>query len=225
MSLINLGLIFVAGLDLGFAILIYFLNPKNKINISLALTVFFLATWTFSMGMFRNASTELSAILWTWIQNESGSLLVIPFFFFSLYFPYQKMILKKWQIVTILMSIIIITLVVVISNAWASKIYLNPPNNDYLINFWGIAYFNLHFYVYLALSFYILLKKYRENEGFIKKQLKYLIVASGIIAIFGGIFGAIIPLVLLHSAGPYWIGPYFAVPTVIILLRFIYKKD
>jgi hypothetical protein len=225
MSLINLGLIFVAGLDLGLAILIYLLNPKNKININLALSIFFLATWTLGVAMFREAKTESAAFIWTWVQNGSGSFVVVPFFLFSLYFPYQNRILEKWHKVLIVLSILIISIVVVVPGIWTKEIYLSPSKNDYSLNFLGVFYFNLHFFGYLILAFYNLVTKYIQNEGFIKKQLFHMIIAAGIISLFGGMLAAIIPLILLRSIGPYWIGPYFAVPTVIILLRFIYKKD
>jgi len=224
MSLINIGLIFVAGLDLGLAILILLLNPKNKINIYLALTVLFLSSWTFGMAMFRNASSEHWALIWTWMQNGSGSLIVVALFFLSAYFPYQSVVLKKWQIALIGLSIIMMMAVVVIPGAWVKKIILNSPDNEYELSRFGLIYFNLHFFFYLFASFRNFIKKYRANQGFIRKQLSYFLISAGIIAIFGSIFAAFIPLVL-GELGPYWIGPFFAVPTVLILLRFIYKSN
>jgi len=225
MQWINLGLIFVAGLNVGLALLIWMLNPKNKINITFALSIFFLAVWALGIAMFREAQQEKIALMWTWVQNGSGSLIVIPFFLFSLYFPYQDKVLKKWQIFLIIMSIVAILAVVVASNAWVKEIRLDPPNNDYNINFWGVLYFNIHFYFYLILAFYNLFNKYKKSQGFMKTQLLYVILATGIIASFGGIFGAIIPLFLLRSAGPYYLGPYFSLPFVILTVRFIYRKD
>jgi hypothetical protein len=222
---VNLGLIFVAGLNLGLALLIWLINPKNKINITFALGVFFVATWTLGIAMFRESQTETMALVWTWVQNASGSYIVIPFFLFSLYFPYQNYVLRRWQIALIALSAAVITLVVVISNAWVIDIRLSPHDNDYLINAWGVGYFNLHFYFYLVFAFYNLLRKYKSNRGFIRKQLSYVILFTGIIALFGGIFGALIPLMMLSTAGPYWLGPYFSLPMVIFLSRFVLKKD
>lgn len=221
----NIGLILVAGINIGLAILIWLRNPKNKINITFVLSVFFLATWALGIAMFREAKNEQTALMWTWIQNGSGSLMVIPFFLFSLYFPYQSIALKRWQIFLMAISIIFMFMIIVISNAWVKEIHLNPSNNDYSINFWGILYFNFYFYCYLILAFYNLFKKYQESQGFIKKQLLYIILATGIIALFGSIFGALIPLILLRSAGPYYWGPYFSLPMVIFLTYFIYKKE
>jgi len=225
MHYINLGLIFVAGLDVGLAALIYWRNKRSKINLTLALSIVFLATWTLGIAMFREATTEFSATAWTWVQNTSGAFIVVPFFFFSIYFPYQTVVLKKWHLVLVYISLVAVSLVVFFSNAWIKQIHFIPSANDYDINFWGIAYFNLHFYFYLILTFYNLVKKYLVSGGFVRKQLLYTVLASFIIALFGGIFGAIIPLVLLRSAGPYYLGPYFALPMILILLRFMYKRD
>lgn len=222
---VNLGLIFVAGLNIGLALLVWLRNPKNKINITFAIGLFFLATWTLGIAMFRESKTEPNALIWTWVQNASGSYIVIPFFLFSLYFPYQNYVLKKWHIVLIALSVIVITCVVVISNAWIKEIRLSPSNNDYSINFWGILYFNLFFYFYVVLAFYNLIRKYLIAQGFTKTQLFYIIVFTGIIALFGSIFGALIPLIMLKSAGPYWLGPYFSLPMILGMIKFIYRKD
>ncbi len=224
MSLVNLGLIFVAIIDLCFAVFIYFSNPKNKINISFALTIFFVSSWTLGIAMFREAQTEYSALIWIWIQNGSGSLIVIPFFLFSLYFPYQRNVLKLWQKFFIAVSIMFVILDVITPNAWTKEIQLIPSKNDFSVNFWGVLYFVFFFYFYTILSFYNLLIKYLHSQGFIKIQLIYLLAATGIIAIFGAFFGAILPFILLRSGGLYWIGPYFAVPMVFILSYFIYRS-
>jgi hypothetical protein len=223
MHYINLGLIFVAGLDLGLAVLVYSLNPKNKINIYFALGVLFIAIWTLGMAMFREAKTETAAIAWTWVQNGFGSYIVIPFFFFSIYFPYQHYVLKKWQKLFIAASIVVISLVVVIPGAWTKTIRLAPSNDDYKLNFWGILYFNVYFYFYYILGFYNLFKKYFKSGGFAKIQLSYIIAGLAAVSLVSSIFAVFIPLLILHSVGPYWIGPYFSLPIIAIIIHFIYR--
>ena len=68
-----------------------------------------------------------------------------------------------------------------------------------------------------------LIKKYKVSQGFARMQLSYLLLGTIILGVFGSIFGAFIPLVL-GELGPYWIGPFFAVPMVIILCLFVYKS-
>ena len=222
MHWVNTSLIFVAGLNVGLALLVWLRNPRNKINITFALSVFLLAAWTLGIAMFRGAETEQAALVWTWIQNGAGSLVVVSFFLFSVYFPYQKALLKRWQIILISISIIIVLGVVVGSNAWVEEIRLKSFDNDYLINFWGVAYFNFHFYLYLILAFRNLFKKYKGSQEFVRKQLFFVILFTGIIALFGGIFGAFIPLVMLSTAGPYYLGPYFSLPMLVFLSWFMF---
>jgi superfamily I DNA and RNA helicase len=89
----NLGLIFIAGLNIGLASLVWLRNPKNKINITFFATVLLVATWTLGMAFFRESKTEQLAWFGTWLQNGSGAMLVIPFFLLSIYFPYQNKVL------------------------------------------------------------------------------------------------------------------------------------
>ena len=219
MSWTNIGLIFVAGLDLGMAVLMWLRNPRNKINISFAIAIFFLATWTFGVAMFREVNTLNSAWFWTWVQNGSGALMVVPFFIFSIYFPYQNFVLKTWHKILIFISIVIVLLFVFIPGAWVRVIFLRPHDNYYNLNRWGIGYFALHFYFYLGFAFVNLIKKYLSSSGFIKDQLKYIIFGCSIISFFGSIFGVIIPLISARL-GPYWFGPYFSVFMIIFLVYF-----
>ena len=221
---INLALLFVAGLNLGLAVVIWSWNPKHIINISLALSITFLASWTLGMAMFRESSNELTAWAWTWLQNGSGSLIVISFYILSIYFPYQTQIIKPWQYVAMAASVVVMLLIVFIPGAWIVKINLNPTNNDYELNRFGLTYFNIHFYLYLVLAFQNLFKKYSSmsGSGFAKTQLFFLLTSGGIIALFGSIFAAFVPFVYGHL-GPYWLGPFFSLPMIAILLWFMYR--
>lgn len=224
MSWINIGLIFVAGLNVGLALLIWLRNPKDKINITFALGVFLIATWTLGAAMFREAQTEQAAWVWTWIQNGAGALIVVPFFLFSLYFPYQNIKLKNWQWLLIGFSVIAMIAVTVIPGAWVKEIELIPHDNTYQLNRLGLVYFNLHFFFYLIFGFYILINKYLTNQGFARRQLAYVISSLAIAGLIGSFFAALMPLIFL-KLGPYWVGPYFSLPMILILLRFIYRKD
>jgi len=224
MHLINLGLIFVAGLNVGLALLVWLRNPKNKINITFAVTVFLVGTWMLGMALFREAQTVQTAWIWTWVQNGSGAMLVIPFFFLSIYFPYQSKILKPWQILLIGVSIVVMLLVTVIPGIWVKKIILRPSDNTYELGRLGITYFNIHFYFYVVLAFYTLFQKYKISQGFIKTQLTYMMTAAAIIGVFGSIFSVLFPFIF-NQLGPYWLGPYFSLPMIVILMRFIFKKD
>lgn len=224
MHSINLGLIFIAGLNVGLALLILLQNPKHKINITFALSVFFLALWIFGMAMFRESETESSAWFWTFLQNGSGGLIVIPFYLFSIYFPYQKNEITNIHLVVIISSLILLSIVVLYPGLWVKKIILEPSANDYINNRLGIGYFNIHFYGFLLASFYNLFLKYETSEGFIKSRILNVIVFTGITAFFGGLFSVAIPMIFL-SLGPYWVAPYFSLPLIVYLSWFIFSVD
>ena len=219
MAIQNLGLIFVAGLDLGVALLIWLKNPRNRINIWLAISILFLGIWTLAVGMFKEAGTIDGAWFWTIVQNGSGAIMVVPFFIFSVYFPYQHFYFKAWHKWLMVFSLIIMLVIVCTPGAWTQKIILNPHDNDYETNRWGLGYFGLHFYFYIIFAYVNLIKKYLKSFGVIRDQLKYIIVGTGIISFFGSIFGIVIPL-YLAGLGPHWIGPYFAVFMIIVLIYF-----
>ena len=223
MHWINIGLILVAGLNIGLALLVWLRNPKHKINITLAVAIFLVGTWTLGMAFFREAQTVQTAWIWTWIQNGSGAMLVIPFFLLSVYFPYQSKILKAWQWLLIGASAVVMLLVTIIPGIWVKEITLRPSDNTYELGRLGITYFNLHFYFYLILAFYTLFKKYQISAGFIRVQLAYMLAAAAVIGIFGSVFAALMPLVS-NELGPYWLGPYFSLPMILIFIYFMYKK-
>lgn len=224
MHWVNLGLIFVAGLNISLALLIWLRNPKNKINITFAVTVFLVGTWTLGMALFREAQTVQTAWIWTWVQNGSGAILVIPFFFLSIYFPYQSKILKSWQILLIGISIVVMLLITIVPGIWVKEIILRPSDNTYELGRLGIIYFNIHFYFYVILAFYTLFQKYKISQGFIKTQLTYMMTAAAIIGFFSSNFAVLFPLIF-NQLGPYWLGPYSSLPMIIILTWFIFRKD
>lgn len=223
MSLINLSLVFIAALNGAMAALIFFRNPKNKINISFSITLLFLTIWIIGMVMFREAESEKMALLWTWIQNGFGSYLAITFFLFAIYFPYQNFILKNWQKSLIVLSIVVITLIVIMPGVWVTKINFIPHSNDYDFNRLGLIYFNLHFLFYVFSAFYILINKYKISQGVTKRQLGYLIVATGFMVIFGTAFAAIYPL-FTATLGPYWMAAYFTIPMILVISHLIFQK-
>ncbi|MBU1163956.1 hypothetical protein KKA15_00145 [Patescibacteria group bacterium] len=224
MSLINIGLLLIAGLNILLALLIWQRNKKNKINISFAITVAVVGVWSLTMGLFRASTDFSSAWLWTWIQFSAGVLIVIPFYFFSIYFPFQKLLLKKWHIAIIILSIAVILLVILLPGVWIKDIYFVGGEPEYLTDRWGLLYANLHVLVFIFLAFYNFLNKYLESEGFTKKQLSYVMIAMGIIAIFGPLFSTVIPFIVAAKS-THWLGPYFSLPMAVFLSYFIFKKE
>lgn len=217
----NIGLILVAGFDLGLSLLIWLKNPKNKINISLAVAIVFLAVWTLGSGLMREAQDTWSAMFWGKFLNVGGITLIIPFFFFTLYFPYQSYVLSVRAKALIFLSMVSVLVILFYPNWYLldEGITLSPHSNNYHFNH-GYKIFVVYFLFYIIWAYVNLYKKYRTSQGYVRFQLKYILAGTGIISFFGTIFGTIAPL---FTEGKYfWIGPYFALPMIVILTYFVF---
>ena len=223
MSLINISLIFVAGVNVGLAILIWLRNPNNKININLALSALALGLWSFSEAIFREASTIQNAILWGRLENIFGSLVVLFFFFFTLYFPYQHKKLNYILKSLILVSLTALYLIILSPKFYLIGVVLEPSNNDFILHPVGRAYYALYFLAYLPIAFYWLIRKYIKSYGIFRKNILSIIFATGFMSLFGIIFGIMMPLVLGRN-NP-WYAPYFSIPMAIILAYVVFLSD
>lgn len=203
------------------ALLIWLRDPKNKINIALGLAILFLAEWTFGSGMFRESKNIEAAIFWVKVVEFGGISLIIPFFMFSYYYPFQKTIFSKKKLFYIFLSWFIVLLFLFTPNLYFFNdgITINPPKNNYIFNY-GYNVFVMYFLFYISWAYINLFKKYKESHGFIRTQLSYIIIGTGIISLFGTFFGVI--TTLFFDAKYFWIGSYFSVPMIIILIYFAF---
>lgn len=217
----SIGLILVAGLDIGVALLIWLRNYRNKINQSFALMLLFLAVWTFGCAMFREAPTAEAVMLWVRTLNVGGIILIVPFLLFSIYFPFQTYQLTGLLKTAIFLPMFGVLIVLFIPDVWfsPSSIIINPPHNNFRINF-GYYIFTLYFLIFIGWAYYNLIRKYLSSEGFTRSQLKLIIAGTSIASFFGTLFGAISPL--LYEAKYFWIGPYFSLPMIVYLVYFAF---
>lgn len=222
MSLINIGLILVAGLNLGMAILIFLRNPRNKINIYFSLAVLMLGLWSFGEGMTRMASTEMLGVFWGRFENISGFLTAFFFLFFAVHYPYQLFKLTKVH-KFIIFSIAASTIIITMTPLYIYGAILQPPATDFLSNNFGNQYFAITFIVFVLCSYYLLIRKYCDSQGIIKKNLLSIIIATGIIASMGVFFGVVVTMFTARNNE--WFVPYFSIPMVIILVWFIFRKE
>ncbi len=221
MTLINISLLVIAGFNFGLALLIYVINHKNKINIYMALSTAFFGAWTFGEAMFREASSTNAAIFWGHFENTAGLLVVFFFYLFSFYFPYQTIKFRKVGPV-IAGLFLIISVAIVWSPMYISRIILNTGNNDFLLNFFGILIYFLYFLTVASAGFINLYLKYNKSYGVIKSNIKIVIIATLFTGFFGSFFGVFLPLINGHNN--YWFTPYFSLPMIIILTKFILGK-
>lgn len=199
---------------MGSAIMVYFLNPKHRINIYYSIMGFLCSIWIFGLVTFRWMQTETAVRLLVFIYYVAAGLIPVFFYLFSIYFPYQKRILEIKTIILILFG----TLVMIIDVLpWflINDFIISPPDNILMLNLPANIIYTVIFLAFIALGYKNLIEKYRISGGFHRIQLKCLIYGTAIAFIFGMIFDLFYPL--FGNYKMIWLGPYFTV----ILLMFI----
>lgn len=216
----NVGLLVVAGFDVGVALLVWWINPRNRINKAFALNHFLLSGWALSIANFREASIMEPALAWATLQNVFSSTALIPFFFFALYFPHQRFLLRLWHKVFIFFSLVFIIVLAVVPGLWINGIDLKPPDNEFSVHFWGHLYFSIYFFAYVSFGSFSLARKYFINQGFAIPQISHILVGFGVLILFASSVGVVSSLVTLRS-GLLWLVPYSVLPLNIAALRLI----
>jgi len=222
MSLENIILILVAGLNFGLALEVWLINPKNKINIYFALSSLFFGLWSLFEGLAREAQTASLAYLFARGDNGCSLLVVVFFFLFAFYFPYPIKKLGYLSVTLIIATTLFMEYVMWFTDWHLNEIILIPHNNDYTLSLFGRILFACFMFYYTFAAFYLLLKKYFKGLDFAKNILSVLI-ATGIVGVFCTFFGVIIPL--LFGRNNPWFAPLFSIPMVIIIAWFLLLGD
>jgi len=218
MSIENISLIIVAGLNFGLALMVWLANYKNRINIFFALSALSFGLWSLFEGLSREAPTSNLAYLFARGDNSCGLLVVVFFFLFAFYFPYPEKRLGYLRIGLIIISTLFMEYVMWFTHWQLDEIILAPHNNDYTLGLFGRTLFALFMLYYTFAAFYLLIKKYVKKFGFAKNILSVL-VATGIVGVFCTFFGVVLPLIFGRN-NP-WFAPLFSIPMIVILTWFL----
>jgi len=219
----NIILLIVAGLNLGSALMVYFLNPKNRINIYYSAFVFWVSVWIFGLATFRWMQTENAMGLLVFVYYAAAGLIPVFFYLFSIYFPYQKRILTTKTKILVWLGAIIIVIDVL---PWflINDLILSPPDNILVLNLPSNIIYTIIFLAFTIAAFKNLIEKYRDSDGFHRIQLKCLIYGGGIAFFFGMFFDLFYPL--FGNYKMIWLGPYFTVVLLVFIsyLLFFYSR-
>ena len=218
----NIILILVAGLNLGSSLMVYFKNPKSRINIYYASFVFWVSVWIFGVALFRSIETETGVHLLIYAYYGAAALIPIFFYLFSFYFPYSK----RLPTTKIKILVWVGTIAILIDSLpifLVKDVVLNPPNNIVILNLASYLIYSVIFLTFTIFAFKNLVEKLKESKDFAKTQLRCIVYGSGIAYFFGILFNLIYPFF-----GDYtmiWLGPYFTVVMIIFLdyLLFFYN--
>jgi len=150
----------------------------------------------------------LFSIFLTRLTYAGAVLIAVGFFYFSLYFPFQKFSISKMHhfLIILLPAILIVILFT------ATNIFIRDINWDTLQITYGSVFhiFNIVFLIYWFWGIYNFVKKYRTADGIHRWQLKNIFWAIIFSLIAGITTNLILPWVFgIWTLG--WIGPMFSI--------------
>ena len=216
----NLVLLIAGLVNLVMSFLVIKRGAKSKINLYFALLTFFNLTWAIGLIMSNSVSNIDMVSFYDRSTNLSGIGIIMSLFYFTLHFPYQREKISdiKTKIIwllAILLSVSIYTKWFVVDTVWIDKF---PYYVAYYYKPVFIIY-TAYFFVLAVWSIYLLVKKYKQTEGLIKKQLKWLIIAIIIGLVFGAYFNIIVSY--FGNFNPGWLGPVFTLFMNIVVFQAI----
>ena len=223
MGWINIGAFIIGGLNIGLAALVWLRNPSHRINQTFALAALSVGLWAGSEAFFRVATTSASALLWAKLENVFASLIPLFFFLFTHYFPYQRRKLHLFEKILMVASWVLLAYLELFSKWFITGIVLNPPNNNFTSHLYGRTYLALYLCFYVILAYVSLFKKYFYSDGIFRRNIRTVILGTGMLGSLGTFFGIIIPLIT--GSDNDWFVLYFSIPMIIILTWFTLFND
>lgn len=185
---------------------VFISNRKDRINHFWLLSSMAIGIW--SLGLFGvvYSGNEYTAWLWQYVLDTGG--IFIPVFYLS-FIIYLLRLEKKYNKIKILtwttgFALFLLSFTNLFKKGMIFKEGLNywvNPGNLYFL-------FPSLFVLLVAISFYLLIKTYRETNDFVlKSQIKYLIVAQ-IVGFGGGITNFFPQLFNVYPFGNYLVALY-----------------
>jgi len=223
-SFINIYLVVVAIVNFILAFLIYFQASKTRANKFYSLTVLSAVIWTFCMIILRTIAQDSLVLLYLWstLLWVATVPIVLFYLYFCMEFSEKLSSKKKWSIRLVLLIPALLVLSINI-------LYFGTFKEVFVIN-GGVGYkLNLlHFYIwalyiigYFSASFALLFKKIKKAKGIIRVQLNYVIYGTLLAALFGVIFGIILPL--FNSYRYFWLSEGAIIIMSILIAYAIFK--
>jgi signal transduction histidine kinase len=206
MNPFQVSTLITAGTSIVLSIVVFFADPKGRVNRIWALTTFLLGLW--SVGLFGVISSDSaqSAMLWQYILDASAIIIPIGFFIFVLYLLNLQ---KKYKN-CMLLSWIIGLMVLALSFTKFFKLGVAPKLS---FNYWivpGPLYiiFPATFVLFVAFSLYLLLKERSQTSDPILKTQINLVLGAQIFGFGGGITNFLPQIFNVYPFGNYFIVAY-----------------
>ncbi|MEK6645947.1 MAG: histidine kinase N-terminal 7TM domain-containing protein, partial [Candidatus Firestonebacteria bacterium] len=195
--------------NLALALTLYIKGKSRIANLSFAIVVFFLALWTLTILLYETSNDLGNIILYTKLANISA-ILILPFFLhFSFVFPFSNKKGSRYLIISVIAAIPTIAIVyfLLFTNLHIKDISLNLDGYKNII--YGPAYYlyTAYFVLLLLWTFANIIIKHKKATGVNKIQIKYVLFATILVAIFGSILNLVLPRFGVSEFS--WLGPQF----------------
>jgi signal transduction histidine kinase len=199
-------LILSAGLlNLFFALIIRFRSSRNRANTIFELTVLAICGWIFAMIFFRTSDVQ-TATIWARLLYFFPVFIPSGFLLFGLHFPNDKA--DKFHIGIIVSLAAVMAGLSLIPNAVIQSV-TSVPGKEKIISF-GWAYYSYYIIYIPAMflaSYYVLVKKYKSRDPFLKAQIRYIFIGLLLASQVGMVTNLILPSFGLFETN--WMGQFF----------------
>lgn len=179
--------------------------------------------WSINIGLISIIKNNDIYKLLGNLTYTTGTLILINFFMFSIYFPYtiksKSLILFK----TLLIILSAVTFYILFSNIMVSKIYIKNNQISYVPNTILHLIYGILFSIILLYTYYILIKKHINSQGINKKRISVVIFGTAISFILGFYFDWY--LIHINIFQFFWLGPVFTIIMNFSIAYLLFKRD
>ena len=213
-------LLIIAVCNIAWAFFIWLRNPKDKINIFFALSVFFCGLWAGLLAIIDPliSSKSLAVFLYK-IDSVFALSAAFNFYIFSYYFPFQK------RIFTVSVALHIAVLFIITSVLTLARDVVSAEKIDgaWIYQYDPITHliYALYIIFYFCAGFYHLLTSAPRGEK-ISDRAASVVVGVGATFVCGVVFGLLIPYFVTSRYE--WISPYLSLFMISYISYCIFLK-
>ncbi|MFA6271962.1 MAG: histidine kinase N-terminal 7TM domain-containing protein [Patescibacteria group bacterium] len=192
-------------------------NSKHLINISFFFMTIGAALWISSNALDYIYFSEFL----TRITYVGAIIMVVGFYYFSWYFPYQIQLMKKTHHVVI----VVLTLILIIMSLYGGLIIKDVINQHKELIYGPIfPIYNIVFLLLWIMGLIISVRKYKKSDGLHRWQLKNMIWVLFLAFIAGITTNLVLPWVFnVWNYG--WVGPLFTMIFFAGATYILFKKN
>jgi len=164
----------LCNLALGF--IAYRKNPRSVTHRLLALITIIISLWSIANYYSLNSSTKVQTLFWIRAVMFVTSPLAPVLYLFLKVFPEEKLVVKNWKLLIVVLASIIVAIASTTSLTF-SDVSIEGRRIIPKVGI-GIVFFGISTIGFLIAGFREVVAKFKESTGIVKLQLKYLALGA-----------------------------------------------